>query len=257
METLNRSIEADHARLVAQEATEDALKEFASEADLARAMIEGYVDWLEETAADRGIRVIAPETRVTADPLIDDMPDVRLLAKLDVRAERELDGARVFIDHKTVGDFTQPTRMLALDEQMLHYHLIEYLDLLASDHASMRTDGAIYNMLRKVKRTGNAKPPFYQRVEVRHNLDTLRSYWLRVVEEIREIESVKVRLANGADHRAVAYPRPTKDCTWQCEFFAVCSMFDDGSRVEAALEDNYVTINPLKRYEPEQLGATN
>lgn len=257
LETLNRTILEDQEKLVAEEAPADALKKFEAEAELARAMVEGYIDWVEETAADRGIRIIAPEMRMTADPKIEDMPDVRLLAKLDVRAERELDGARVFIDHKTVDNFSQGTQILHLDEQMLHYHLIEYLDLLASDHASMRTDGAIYSMLRKVKRTKTSNPPYYQRVEVRHNQQTLDSYLMRVTQTIRDIENVKARLNAGVDHRVVAYPRPTKDCTWQCDYFSICGLFDDGSRVEDYIDEHYVEINPLKRYDPEMLGATN
>ena len=37
-------------------------KKFAAEADLERAMIEGYVQWLADSGEDSELEVIAPET---------------------------------------------------------------------------------------------------------------------------------------------------------------------------------------------------
>lgn len=251
LEELERTFLEDMELVSGDElATNDLIKE----RDLAHAMLEGYLEWLEETAADQGIEVIASEQRVEADAKMDDA-DVHFIAKLDVRATRTFgsDIARVFIDHKTVGDLTSPTKMLQFDEQMLHYHLVEYLDLIASgieaeEANSIRTDGALYNMLRKVKRTAAAKPPFYGRVEVRHNIETLRSYWMRAKGTIDEILELERKLDAGMDPRQVAYPTPTRDCSWDCDFYHVCTMFDDGSRAEDMLAASFVEIHPLKRY---------
>jgi hypothetical protein len=252
-EVFEETLVEDRQILDEQEATEEKRERWRKEVDLARAMLEGYFEWVEETAADAGMVVTAPETRLIANPRFDEFPDVRLLAKLDVRAVRTLDNSRVFWDHKTRADLVPKT--LHLDEQMLHYMLVEYLDLLDSDQAESRTDGAIYNMLRKVKRTATARPPFYARVEVRHNLDELRSYWQRVREKVTEIERARERLEAGEDHRSVCYPMPTGECSWQCDYFQLCPMYDDGSRAEDFVKMAYVEVNPLRRYEPDQVGV--
>jgi hypothetical protein len=243
------TVAADKVILDEIEANEELRSKWSAEVDLARAIIDGYFDWAEENAVDSGLLITAPEETMVADPQFPDMSKVRLLAKLDVRATRTLDGARVFLDHKTVPDLTTPQKTLHLDEQMLHYHLIEFFDLKAKGlDTEMRTGGALYNMLRKVKRTGNAKPPFYGRVEVQHNRETLRSYWMRLKGTITDILELQANLDMGADPREVAYPNPTRDCTWKCEFFAVCPMFDDGSRVDDFIGTYMTEGNPLARY---------
>lgn len=243
------TVAADKVILDEIEANEELRSKWAAEVDLARAIIDGYFDWAEENAVDSGLLITAPEETMVANPQFPDMSKVRLLAKLDVRATRTLDGARVFLDHKTVPDLTTPQKTLHLDEQMLHYHLIEFFDLKEKGlDTEMRTGGALYNMLRKVKRTGNAKPPFYGRVEVQHNRETLRSYWLRLKGTINDILELQANLDMGADPREVAYPNPTRDCTWKCEFFAVCPMFDDGSRVDDFIGTYMTEGNPLARY---------
>src|SRR5690606_38485102 len=111
-----------------------------------------------------------------------------------------------------------------------------------------RTDGALYTMLRKVKRTAAAKPPFYDQIEVQHNLQTIRTMWTRVAKVVEEIYDARVALDAGSDHQYIAYPRPSRDCTWKCDFFPVCSMFDDGSDVEGVIEQYYEHVDPPQRY---------
>jgi hypothetical protein len=40
----------------------------------------------------------------------------------------------------------------------------------------------------------------------------------------------------------------TKDCSWDCDFFNICGMFDDGSRVEDAIADLFEERDPMQRY---------
>lgn len=222
-------------------------KKFASEADLERAMIEGYLQWLAETGEDSELEVIAPETYLevdVTDKLIPLDKPTKLIGKLDVRTRRRRDGVRRFLDHKTVGDFRQATRVLALDEQMLHYHLLEWLSTNGEEYC----DAALYNMLRKVKRTATAKPPFYQRVTVTHNVHELKSYEARVLSTVEDVRLAETSLLNGDSHARWAYPNPTRDCAWDCPFFTVCGMFDDGSRVEDMLDQYYQRGDVLKYY---------
>lgn len=219
---------------------------FDQEANLERAMIAGYVDWLAETGEDADLEIIAPETYLEA-PLSD---EVKLIGKLDVRARRRSDGIRVFLDHKTVGDLVSPVKTLVLDEQMLHYHLLEWLN---TDEAETRCAGAYYNMLRKSKRTQRANPPFYQRVAVFHNETTLTSYRTRLEGVVTDMLDVEEALRDGEDPRRVAYPTPTRDCPWKCRFVQVCSMFDDGSRAEDMLTTYFEEGDTLSYYRNEDV----
>jgi PD-(D/E)XK nuclease superfamily protein len=241
------ALEDDPARLVSVG------KKFGDEANLERAMIDGYVQWLTETGADSEFDVVSSEQYVEVDitHMLEDaatlanVRQIKLIGKLDVRVKRRRDGVRLFIDHKSLAEFTTARQILPLDEQMLHYLLLEWL---GTQEGEERCDGALYNMLRKVKRTNAAKPPFYDRVEVRHNPIELENFRRRVVAETLDILEVQSALDEGTSHQDIAYPRPTRDCRWKCAFFAVCPMFDDGSRAEDMLTQWFVRGDPLDYY---------
>jgi hypothetical protein len=246
-----RSIYAeDEAALTAAQRT-DRVTALRKEYDLALAMIEGYVEWVAETAVDEGLELVATEDVIEVPGSV---PGVTLRGKLDARFVRKVDRARLFLDHKTVGDLTTPQRILPMDEQMKFYHLLEQLDGMyrgVSKEKQWRTDGALYNMLRKVKRTATAKPPFYERVEVRHNRAVIESTWKRVHKVCEEIVAAHSALDAGADHQYVCPPRPSRDCTWKCDFQPICAMFDDGSNVEGLMDEYYEHRDPHERYAKE------
>ena len=220
-------------------------EEFAKSTNLERAMVEGYVQWLEETGVDSGLRVIASETTLTAHLETASGRPVVAIGLLDARAYREVDGVRMFVDHKSVQELTSPPLTLQQDEQMLHYHLLEWLNTLEGE---ARCDGALYNMLRRVKRTARATPPFYERVQVDHNVRELESYRTRMLAAADEVMTATERLDRGESHLAVAYPSPRPSCRYDCDFFAVCGLFDDGSRAEDMLAALYHPVNPNDRY---------
>lgn len=149
------------------------------------------------------------------------------------------------VTHNTTANFADLTRTAYMDEQFLTYHLLE---TLSPTEDGSRCDGGVYNMLKKVKRTGNARPPFYDRCEVHHNKQMLHSFWYRIHGEVMEMLELKRLLDAGADHRQVAYPRPSRDCSWKCPFFAVCPLIDDGSAAEHMLNDLYEVADPNERY---------
>lgn len=222
--------------------------------ELVRAMVEGYIEWSAEEGADEDLEILAAEEIVEVP--MPGMPGVSLLGKLDELVFKKSERAVFFRDWKTVGDFSR-TSLLHMDEQMLHYMLI--LRLLANtnldklpealrEHATT-TVGAIYAQMRKVKRTARAKPPFYQHTTVRHNDETITNYFNRVWYEIRDVLELEQRIADGEDPRFVAYPSPTRDCSWDCDFKTVCPMFDDGSDVETVLSAQYEVASPLERYD--------
>jgi hypothetical protein len=222
---------------------------FNDSVTLERAMVEGYVEWMIERGDDAQYRVTAPETEVSAvveGKVADDDVRFRARALLDVRLTRVADGVRLFEDHKTVGNFAQKRKMLHMDPQMLHYHLLEWLN---TPEGERRCDGALYNMLRRVKRTAQAKPPFYDRVEVHHNEHELDAYRRRLLGAARDIMRAERELTTGADPMSVAYPNPVEACSWDCDFFVICPMFDDGSRVDDAIAALYQVQDPMARYD--------
>ena len=218
--------------------------DFDSEGELGRIMLEGYMQWLAETGADSQLEVVAAEQAVSA-PLLDGAVELR--GKLDLRVKRRIDNVRLFVDHKTVASFDSITRTAHMSEQGMMYQLLEMLTTSEEDE---RCEGLIYNMLRKVKRTAASRPPFYERLEVRFNKKTMRSFWLRIHGTLTDMLRLRHQLDEGADHRYVAYPTPTQDCSWKCEFYTVCPLFDDGSAAEELLDMVYTKNDPYERYEP-------
>ena len=218
------------------------LESLAKETDLALIMLQGYFDWLEESAVDALLRPTHVEQEIEVPFTEHYGREWHLVGKLDLRAVREDNGFTAFLDHKTVANLTDIPKQAAQNEQGLMYNVL--LRLLTGEHV----DGEIINMLRKVKRTSTAKPPFYGRHEVRWNSHQLNSFYERITGLVREMALAEAQIAAGWSHQQVAPPNPTGDCSWDCDFYAVCGMFDDGSRVEDALANHYRVHDPLARY---------
>lgn len=202
-------------------------KAIIKDVELAERMVEGYAQWVEEEGEDQDFEVLGTEISVSVELQDPRVPDnVLLIGKLDQQVRKISTDQLLFLDHKTVMDFSR-IRLLHLDTQIKHYMLLERLLAARGEIEQARTGGALYNMLRKVKRTGSAKPPFYMREIVLHTDDELRVYYEQVVREIIEILQVERELLAGANHRHVCYPNPTRDCGWDCDFFVVCGMVDN------------------------------
>lgn len=224
--------------------------DFTAATELERAIVEGYLQWLEETGSDAKLHITDSEQAlevVIDGEVAGQYVRVKLKGKLDVRATRTSDGARLFLDHKSVQNFATPMKTLHMDPQMLHYMLLEAVggDTPAGEPFALT---ALYNMLRKVKRTAQARPPFFQRAEIHHSPIEVESYRKRLLGIARDTARKTRELDEGHDPLPIAYPNPTKDCSWDCDFFPVCPMFDDGSRVEDALAALYHVSDPLARY---------
>lgn len=218
--------------------------------DLALAMIEGYVEWLAEGGADEDLIILGAEEHVQHETALEDGTPITLLSKMDLRVRRISDQARLFLDHKTVQSFEERVRLLHMDEQMKFYALMDFL----TREPDERTDGALYNMLRKVKRTARAKPPFFERAEQKFNVQVLRSFYSQVLGEILEIIHVEAALNMGADPVTIVPPNATKDCAWDCPFLPVCPMFDDSSMVaERVIHSYYIETDPLARYAEKEI----
>jgi hypothetical protein len=217
-----------------------------AEADLGRIMLEGYLDWVDDEGIDASLEMISTE-EIISMPLFDGK--VELQGKLDMRVRRKSDGVRMFRDFKTVGgSFSDFANQAQMNEQILTYMLLEHAQ---NKNPEERSEGGIFTMLKKVKRTANAKPPFYDQIEVRHNVFTMRSFWQRIHGTISDLLAVKKGLDEGGDPNFLAYPSPSKDCKWKCQFYTVCPLIDDGSAAEAAISEMYEVADPYARYKTE------
>jgi hypothetical protein len=218
-----------------------------SEAELGRIMLEGYLDWVDENGIDAELEMISTE-EIISMPMFDG--EVELQGKLDMRVRRKADGVRMFRDFKTVGgSFTEFASLAHMNEQILTYMILE----AAQNKEGERSEGGIFTMLRKVKRSANARPPFYEQMEVRHNQFALRSFWNRLHGAVRDMMDTRKALDEGADVNFVAYPRPSRDCKWKCQFFAICPLFDDGSAAEQAISELYVVDDPYAYYKTTEM----
>lgn len=215
--------------------------DFDNEAELGRIMLEGYMQWNEDEGIDADLEIVSNEERLHTS-MLDGR--VELMAKIDQRVRRKMDGVRLFRDWKTTANFSDLTKTAQLNEQFLTYQVIE----ATQKDEKERCEGALVTMLKKVKRTASARPPFYDQIEVRHNVFALRNFWARLHGELRDMVAVRDALDSGVDHQVVAYPRPSRDCSWKCDFAAVCPMFDDGSAAEAAVEMAYEVGEPYDYY---------
>lgn len=221
-----------------------AQKELNAEQALALLMLEGYLEWMAETGCDEDLIELTTEQTITVPNFI---KGVNLVGKLDVMAIKGSDKRRVFIDHKTVQNLADFTKTVDIHEQFPFYCM-----LLKLADPTQQIDGGIVNLLRKVKRTLRATPPFYERLEVRVNAQQLESMWRRTHAAVTEILELRRKLdktkGNPDAHQYHAYPTPQSDCSWSCSFVGVCGQMDDGSRWQANLNDNFVKIDPNARY---------
>jgi RecB family exonuclease len=219
-----------------------------AEADLGRIMLEGYLEWVEENGIDAELEIISTEETIIA-PLFNG--EVELQGKLDMRVRRKADNVRMFRDFKTVGGSLSDFANLApMNEQILTYMLLE----ATKNGEGERSDGGIFTMLKKVKRTAKAAPPFYDQIEVRHNIFTMRSFWNRIHGTITDLMRVRKALDAGEDTAFYAYPSASRDCKWKCQFYTVCTLIDDGSASEQALSEMFEESDPYAYYGNDKKG---
>jgi hypothetical protein len=217
--------------------------------ELAKIMLRGYFEWLSEEGSDSGIEIISAEREV--EVYLDEILGVRvnLISKLDTEVRLAVDGRRSFMDHKSVQNMTDLPKIIELNEQLRFYGLVQRMEALQKQTGEFDfAHGGVLNMLRKVKRTKTANPPFYERAAVRHNDQVYATFFTRVWGEVYDLITLRARLDAGADHQQVAYPTPSRDCTWDCPFLAICPRFDDGSDVGAVVGEYYEEHDPYSRY---------
>ena len=224
------------------------LAALASEGELGRIMLEGFLDWSAEEGLDADYDIVGVEEILTM-PMLNGQAELK--GKIDLRVRDKRDGTHLVRDWKTTAQAGTFTKWAHLNPQLLTYQTLDFMNT----PEERRIAGSQVVLLRKVKRGPRAKPPFYELADVRHNVFTLRSFWSRLQGTLSDMLRVKRALDAGDDHRNVAYPTPTRDCSWICPFFTVCPMFDDGSGAEDFISDMFTVGNPYDYYNETQAEA--
>ena len=222
------------------------LQDLVSDGNMAGIMVEGYLEWLQEEGADYELEFVTPEATMWAELF----PGVILLGKLDGRVQLR-DGTRRFLEHKTVSNFVDLPKFAPTEPQYLTYELLEKLEQVALGEAGVRTQGALLNMLRKVKRTAKATPPFYMRVDVLHNDNELRNHWRHMTAVAKDMLEVIDALDAGADIHVVCPPSPpSRECLYMCSFSDLClsGIMDDGSEWRGMAEALFEPGDVFARY---------
>lgn len=214
------------------------------------AMVKGYLEWVAETGVDAQYQVIGTEVDASTPIVLMTGETITLRGKLDQVVERrDGSGVRLVRDFKTV-DALAKADGLARDTQMRTYDLLHTLS--TPDHI---TDGVLYTMLVRSKRTARATPPFFQAVHQGYN-DTDRHSALEAIRgTARDIMAADAQLAAGEPPQRVVYANPGGYCTWACPYTSVCSLADDGSRLTDALADNFTVADPWDHYGSARMDA--
>lgn len=203
---------------------------------LVQTMYEGYHEWLAETGADYGLSFEGVEEKLEVPLGIVSGQEVTLTGRLDLRAINT-DGIRLLMDNKTADSFDRTAFGLSQNFQLLTYAVLCRLARQEYVH------GAMLNMFRKVGRTASAKPPFYERRFVHFNDRQLHCHWdhMQAIagEILRTEESLQIMGVESDFHHRICAPNVTPDCSWKCDFQAVCPLLDDGSDAESAITQFY------------------
>lgn len=210
-------------------------EEWADHYVLARIMFEGYVEWLGESAADVGERVVMVEQNLEAPVLEYKGDTVILTGKPDLVTYNEMTEQHVITDTKTVS---------RLDSVLVHApQLLTYAMLIKLQHG-IDVDLARTNQLKKVKRTARAAPPFYGRPELVINTTLLRTHWAQTIGQLKEMVDLMQYWDEKQDteresYDELFYPNPGIMRCNGCDARAICQNMDDGSNYEYIIRNHY------------------
>lgn len=201
--------------------------------ELASIMLDGWVKWLASEGADVGEETVLLEERLEMSLGTFRGDEVVLYGTPD-RVIRETEtGLLVLEDTKTRASIANLDVRLQIDPQMLTYAgmLRATKDLNVTE---MR-----HQLIKRVKRTARATPPFYLRVAVPVTDALLDARWAHLTSTVDSMVDRLQRHEAGTSHHVAFPPTPTGDCAWDCDFLAVCPLMDEGAYWEAALQEMY------------------
>lgn len=204
---------------------------------LAQIMLDGFGEWLEEEGHDVGEETVGTEVEVKYRVETHEGP-VNLVCHIDRIVKDTLFDRYIIDDTKTV-DTLEKGGQFAVEEQLLTYALV-VSGSPERGGLGLPVSECRHTMLRRVKRTARAKPPFYGRESIYPSSEQIESIYASQREVLGEILRARRRLSEGEGHAAVAYPNAGMDCSWICDFLPICCAHDDGSDLEGLRNALYI-----------------
>jgi uncharacterized protein YjgD (DUF1641 family) len=208
--------------------------------ETARILCGGYIEWLKETGADVGLVLDKSEVELRAPGPVE---GTEIMGIIDLGGTDEQSGDLVVMDTKVTASIDEMLKTLHIQEQGPMYAVLAKIN----DPDTSRGFRVIWNMIKRNKQTARAKPPFYQRYELAINKDQLQQFYAQLQGQIEEILRTEERLNNGESHIVAAYPTPTGDCSWKCQYFTVCGAMNDMKRNDVPFLINTYFTTPEQR----------
>lgn len=201
---------------------------------------KGYFEWVDETHADEGWTIQGSEERLVVDGPIE---GTQIKGFIDIWGTHDRSGDLLVVDTKVVQNFGDTMKTLHLNEQAPLYAILSKI----VDNQPGRGFRVVWNMIKRNKQTkGKAKPPFYQRYELAINDDQLDQFYAQLQGQIADMLETERRLNEGEPHYMVAYPTPSRDCSWKCPYLSICgAMNDPRTDVDWIIKNNYTTWEAL------------
>lgn len=258
----------------------DLAKELNSDLEMSKIMVGGLLEWMAAEGHAASFRVVQTEAEVRV-PLPGFEGRVDLRAKLDQIGQWTDTGLYTFLDWKTSDQLQQPL-LIRQSPQMRFYSLIQWLAAGYPPPAMGRgtpdtgngmpplVTGGTIATLRKVKRTKQSKPPYYDWQSFIHTPEIMATTLLGVQAVVSEILNARAALEaaydRGGQMEEIDYIqrtllRPTwieRDCSWSCPLSrGACQMMDDGSDWVGHFVSSgkYVQGDPYERYNRSGIAA--
>lgn len=233
MENLSLAKDASLAR----ELSPDELKDIKEIYEVATIAANGYFEWLDETGADDHWTIQGSEERLVVPGPIE---GTEIKGFVDLWGTHEPSDDLLVIDTKVVASIGDTLKTLHLNEQAPLYAIL----MKMVDNRPDRGFRVVWNMIKRNKQTKSAKPPFYQRYELAINRDQLNQFYAQLQGQIQDMLNTEKRLDDGEHHVMVAYPTPSRDCSWKCPYLSVCgAMNDPRTDVNWILANNFEQWN--------------
>lgn len=220
VKTVTRIEQEVHARLAAGvPLSEQWIKIFK----YLRPMAQGYQEWVE-TGVFMHETVIAVEFQMS----VEWYPGVFITGRIDRLVQDNFTKALRLKDLKSVQSFTAT---LAHSRALLTYAVLlrKY---------GFEVSEACTEQVKKVLRTGAAKPPFYEVAPPMHitteMLDLHEAYMTVVIDEMLALHA---QYDVGDTSRL--YPNPVDDCSWKCDFLPICSLMTNNEHYEHVIQLAY------------------
>lgn len=203
-------------------------------------MLEGYYSEVVEQGQDAGWTIVGVERQIEIPFGTFHGEDVVVTGKVDLEVVDEF-GLPGVVDHKSVDQIGDPA-LFIMNQQLLNYSVLRRME------SGIEIGWALHNQLKRVLRSGTAKPPYYGRTRVSYSVTQLRSHWLSMYgvldDMVRVMQVLEAEAAKGSEpeHAALlryCYPNPTRECSWDCDFLPVCPMLSDGSDWRGFLDSFY------------------